>query len=123
MPYIARKDYAEQTEVVGNGQCVSLVKALAGTRPSSVWREGSKVSDLLQKGLIREGTVIATFVDGRYQNLPTGNHAAIFVRALAGGIEIFDQWRNQKPGKRIIRFDRPPSVGAAQRPELYSVVE
>lgn len=123
MPYIAGENYLEQEEVVGNGECVSLVKQLAMAPPSSLWREGEKISGLISSGrLLREGTVIATFVGGRYQNMGHGNHAAIFIRRVAGGIEVFDQWRGRKPGKRILRFSRPASAGV-QRPELYSVVE
>ena len=81
MPYIARADYAKQKEMVGNGECVTLVRHLAGARASS----------------LAKGTVIATFVNGRYQNLRQGNHAALFIRQVPGGIEIFDQWRNHTP--------------------------
>ncbi len=123
MTYIARSDYAGQKDFVGNKQCVSLVKALADARPSSLWREGDKVMDLLKRGRIPEGTVIATFTNGRYPNLPHGNHAAILVRSIGNGIEIFDQWRTHKPAKRIIRFGRPASAGITERPEMYSVVE
>jgi hypothetical protein len=123
MPYTAKEDYAKQRDVVGNGECVTLVKQLAGARQSSLWREGKKVSDLLENGRITEGTVIAIFVKGRYQNLRHGNHAALFVRRVPGGIEIFDQWRGHKPGTRIIRFGRTPAASASDRPELYSVVE
>jgi hypothetical protein len=80
------------------------------------------VPDLLKKGGIAKGTVIATFVNGRYQNLRQGNHAALFIRQVPGGIEIFDQWRNHKPSARVIHFGRS-AAGASNRPELYSVVE
>ena len=76
----------------------------------------------LQKRGIAKGTVIATFVNGRYQNLRQGNHAALFIRQVPGGIEIFDQWRNHKPSARVIYFGRS-AAGASNRPELYSVVE
>lgn len=123
MAYIARKDFAKQTEFVGNKQCVSLVKELAGARPSSLWREGDKVVERLKRGPIPEGTVIATFFDGRYPNRSHGNHAAIFVREVAGGIEIFDQWSVHKPAKRVIRFGKSASAAVVDRPEAYSVVE
>ena len=122
MPYIARADYAKQKEMVGNGECVTLVKHLAGARASSLWREGDKVPDLLEKGGMSKGPVIATFINGRYQNLRQGNHAALFIRQVPGGIEIFDQWRNHKPSARVIYFGRS-AAGASNRPELYSVVE
>ncbi len=122
MAYIAKKGFAATTKTVGNGQCVVLVKALTGAPASSLWREGSKITDILPTGKLAEGTAIATFVNGRYLNKPHGNHAAIFVRAVPGGIEIFDQWHRHAPELRTIWFGRPAS-GVAQRPELYSVVE
>ena len=97
LPSSARADYAKQKEIVGNGECVTLLRHLAGARASSLWREGDKVPDLLEKGGIAKGTVIATFVNGRYQNLRQGNHAALFIRQVPSGIEIFDQWRNHTP--------------------------
>ena len=42
MPYIARADYAKQKEIVGNGECVTLLRHLTGARASSLWREGDK---------------------------------------------------------------------------------
>nr|WP_240943931.1 BPSL0067 family protein [Janthinobacterium lividum] len=66
--------------------------------------------------------MIATFVNGRYQNLRHGKHAALFIRKVLGGIEIFDQWRNHKPSARVIHFGRSVAV-SSNRPELYSVVE
>lgn len=122
MPYIAR-NYANQKEAVGNGQCVTLVKHFSGAPPSSTWREGPKVMDLLSTpGAIASGTVIATFENGRYPNRSRGNHAAIFVRAVPGGIEVFDQWFGHAPSARTLKFGHAPERGAAQRPELYSVV-
>lgn len=122
MPYIARADYAKQKEIVGNGECVPLVMHLTGARASSLWREGDKVPDLLGKGGIAKGTLIATFVNGHYHNLRQGNHAALFIRQVPDGIEIFDQWRNHKPSARVIHFGRS-AAGARNRPECYSVVE
>lgn len=123
MAYIARKNYLHSTAVVGNGQCVTLVKELTGASPSSLWREGRNVGDILRKrGEIAEGTAIATFENGHYPNRPHGNHAAIFVRAVAGGFEVFDQWKGQAPIKRILRFNRP-AIDGVKRAELYAVVE
>ena len=42
--------------------------------------------------LIRSGTAIATFKDGKYQNLGHGNHAAIYISQNAHGITVIDQW-------------------------------
>lgn len=122
MPYIAKIGFANTNKIVGNGECVTLVKALTGAPASSLWKEGAKVKELLKNSELAEGTAIATFVNGRYLNLPHGNHAAIFVRSVPGGIEVFDQWHRHNPELRTIMFGRPGN-GAAQRPELYSVVE
>lgn len=35
MPYIANTDYAKQKEIVGNGECVTLVRHLTGATDSS----------------------------------------------------------------------------------------
>ena len=121
MPYIARK-YEKQAEVIGNGQCVTLVKQFSDAPAASLWREGDKLTPDSAKTLAA-GTVIATFAKGRYPNRSSGNHAAIFVRAFAGGIAVFDQWTNHKPSERNIYFGRGKGVNVAQRPELYSVVE
>ena len=124
MSYVADSKFTGQTEVVGNGQCVTLVKKLTGAPASSRWREGDKVSDLLRAGkTIRKGTAIATFVNGRYPNYSHGNHAAIFIRALPSGLEVFDQWRGAKPAKRTIRFGMPKGTGTVRMAENYSVVQ
>jgi hypothetical protein len=45
---------------------------------------------------LSKGTAIATFVDGKYQSLSHGNHAAFFLRQDAGGIWVMDQWSDDK---------------------------
>ena len=37
MPYIAGADYAKQKEIMGNGECVTLVRHLTDVRPGA-WR-------------------------------------------------------------------------------------
>lgn len=124
MPYIATGNFTDEKEVIGNGQCVTLVKKLTGAPPSSLWKQGAQVSSLLKDGkTIAPGTAIATFVHGRYPNYTHGTHAAIFIRATAGGIEVFDQWKGMKPGKRTIRFGMPKSIGRGRAAENYSVVQ
>jgi hypothetical protein len=124
MPYIAKKDYLATGSAVGNGQCVTLVKVWAGAPPASTWRKGADITDLLKNGgRIPEGTVIATFIDGRYPSLPHGNHAAIFIRSIGPYIEVFDQWKGAKPAVRRIRFGLPDSASRIRRAEMYSVVQ
>jgi len=36
--------------------------------------------------------------------------AAIFVKAIPGGIVVFDQWRTHKPAERIIRLSRSAAI-------------
>ncbi|MGV2287179.1 BPSL0067 family protein [Trinickia sp. YCB016] len=90
MPYIyGDAESLEKLPTVGNKQCVALVKQFAGAPASSLWHEGENVKGNL---LLKKGTAIATFVDGRYQNHASGNHAALYVGQDAGGIIVVDQW-------------------------------
>lgn len=62
MPYIAdmkkANDLQQAKKLVGNGQCVSLVHAVAVIPPASTWHQG----DLVMKNKdIVPGTVIATY--------------------------------------------------------------
>jgi len=108
MPYIAHdlehKLAGNGTSMVGNGQCVSLVKAWTGAPPSSLWRQGQKVRG---NGMISRGTAIATFVNGVYPNWIHGNHAAIFLYETADGIRVIDQWTGRThhyPQERTIHW-------------------
>ena len=122
MAYIAGAGYEKVKKVVGNGQCVALLKALTGAPALSLWRKGGDVSDLVAKACIAEGTAIATFMDGRYLNLNYGNHAAIFVREVGVYLEVFDQYKGAMPKLRRIRFGLPEDVSRVKRAEAYSVV-
>ncbi|WP_256081229.1 BPSL0067 family protein [Massilia sp. YIM B04103] len=123
MAYTATGKFTSQKEVVGNGQCVTLVKKLTGAPASSLWKEGNSIWSLIAAGkTIPSGTAIATFFNGRYPNYSTGNHAAIFLRVVANGIEVFDQWTTVKPAKRTIRFGLSKTINAVRRAESYSVV-
>jgi hypothetical protein len=68
---------------------------------TNLWTEGYSVrGETLDKG-----TAIATFVDGRYLNNSTGNHAAIYDGQSDAGIWVYDQWVSQGQVKRrFIRF-------------------
>lgn len=105
MPYIyAQVDDLEGTAKVGSKQCVALVQRYAGAPLASSWREGDAVVGHLS---IARGTVIATFVDGRYPNKSRGNHTGFFVSQDSGGVWIMDQWFSDttKPlvSKRYLR--------------------
>lgn len=105
-------DYNDQP-AIGDNQCVKLVQDAMGKvlyGPNRVdefhtrkWRAGQKITS---DRCIRSGTMIATFnSEGRYESLPTGNHAAIYIRHVAGGIEVMDQFIGKpRIAPRIIRF-------------------
>lgn len=90
-------------------QCVALVrKVLPGIGASTTWKEGKK---LTADGdpLLQPGTAIATFKDGKYPGLKTGNHAAIFLgydeQNGRKGIWVLDQFVGHPAMERFIPFD------------------
>lgn len=94
MPYIypgaAR---LERQPKVGTTDCVALVQYYAAVPHHNAWRPGASVMELRN---LAPGTAIATFVNGRYQSLKKGNHAAFFLR-YAGpgeGFWVMDQWKD-----------------------------
>ncbi|WP_234383666.1 BPSL0067 family protein [Paracidovorax avenae] len=126
MPYVYNNPKAlEGKPSVGNKQCVALVKFYAKAPASSLWREGASVKGNM---LLREGTAIATFVDGRYPNHASGNHAALYVGQDAGGIYVIDQWSKvNKIQARKLRFLGKDKHGGWTNPsnngDAFSVVE
>ncbi|HMW47015.1 MAG TPA: BPSL0067 family protein [Cellvibrionaceae bacterium] len=89
---------------VGTKHCVALVQHYAKAPVTGLWKEGAVV---LGTSTLKKGTVIATFVNGKYANLPQGNHAALYISQDSGGIWVMDQWKDdvKKPtiSKRYIR--------------------
>lgn len=74
MAYIyARVDELDDSPMVGTQQCVALIRFYANAPATFAWREGDRV---MGNTTIKPGTAIATFVNGRYPNNHTGNHAA-----------------------------------------------
>ena len=105
MAYVyAQVDDLQNSNKVGNKQCVALVRHYANLPATSQWQEGASVWG---NSTIAKGTAIATFVNGRYQSLPNGNHAAFFISQDGGGIWVMDQWASDaskpKVSKRYIR--------------------
>ncbi len=86
--------------MIGDCGCVAFVQVAARAPATSAWKEGKKVrgNDILI------GTAIATFVDGKNPNKPTGNHAAIYDGQDKDGIWVWDQWKGQPVRRRHIRF-------------------
>ena len=75
MPYTCTKvDDLEKTTMVGNHQCVALVRHYAGAPATLAWKQGEAV---LGNRLLRKGTAIATFINGKYANHQQGNHPAL----------------------------------------------
>lgn len=81
----------------GNTECVEFIIQTLSAPPTRFWREGIKVQRL-EPGMpdpVARGTAIATFVEGKYPNNDTGQHAAIYLGQNALGIQVLDQWRAQ----------------------------
>lgn len=104
MPYKYEDvDGLENHDMVGSHQCVALVQTYAAAPATSNWRQGEAV---VGNVMLRKGTAVATFVNGRYPNRSHGNHAAFFLRQALGGIYVMDQWKSKKNGKINSRFIR-----------------
>jgi len=128
MPYIYSKvDELDQTELVGTHQCVALLQHYLKVPRSSGWSQGETV---LGNHRILKGTAIATFVNGKYPSMASGNHAAFYMSQDAGGIWVVDQWKHPaklKVEKRYIRALGKTKDGAFLRPsnnaDAFSVIE
>jgi hypothetical protein len=128
MPYVyADVDDLEQTDKVGTKQCVVLVQHYAKAPVTRLWTEGARV---LGTHTIQKGTAIATFVDGKYANGTTGNHAGLYISQDAGGIWIMDQWSSDtgkpKVSKRYLRKKGQSGnryVDPSNNADAYSVIE
>lgn len=121
-------DNLQDTPLVGTGTCVALVQHYVNVGHTSTWREGEPVRG---NQTIRKGTAIATFRNGRYPNLSSGNHAAFYIRQDATGIWVMDQWPNdpRKPrvSMRHIPFRGQNSDGSFVNPsnngDAVSIIE
>jgi len=96
-------------KVIGDGQCVEVVKLICGCPQTALWKRGALV-----KGIpILPGTAIATFAPpseahpkGMYENDTHGrSHAAVYLGQDADGIRVIDQWLTQPCHERKIHFD------------------
>jgi hypothetical protein len=96
---------------IGSGQCVDLVKHVAGIGPTATWKQGAAV---LGNDALKDGTPIACFDrDGTYGNHTDGtSHAAIYLgpsTKYAGGIRVYDQWLGHAPAERDIGLTGSPA--------------
>jgi hypothetical protein len=106
------------TSLVGNGECVALVQGYSDVGLTSTWVEGSQITPTSYPS---KGTAIATFVDGKYPNASTGNHAAFFYKMTTAGMEVVDQWKSLKAvQKRTIRFT---GNGGSNDAGAFSVIQ
>ncbi|UGQ46657.1 BPSL0067 family protein [Massilia endophytica] len=118
----------DKQEKIGDGECVTLIKHFTGAGMTRTWKQGAAVAG---NRALREGTAIATFVNGRWRGLAHGNHAAFYLSQVADGVYIVDQWKNNatKPliSRRFIRRLGKDSRGNYIRPtenaDAYSVIE
>ncbi len=113
--------YVKAGVLVGNGQCVALVRDATGAPQTPLWIEGPKVLD---NPRVPAGAAIATFIDGKYPSHDKGNHAAIYLGPDPKGIKVIDQWVNSSrhpPQPRVIRRNNPHGAVVDQA-EVYSVV-
>ncbi|MYM69828.1 BPSL0067 family protein [Pseudoduganella sp. FT55W] len=102
MPYVYSKvDALEGSAKVGTHQCVVLIQHYTDAGPASGWRQGEAA---FGNPMIRKGTAIATFKDGRYPNAKHGNHAAFFLRQGINGIYVMDQWNSERKPHVSERF-------------------
>jgi len=107
-PFV-KKSYAELVgkPLVSTHSCASLVQFYTNVGPTVKWREGIVVKG--NKDKISPGTAIATFVNGAYPNLQSGNHAALYVDQDELGITVIEQWIGlAKIHKRHIIFRGEP---------------
>jgi len=77
---------------------------------------------------IRKGTAIATFVNGRYPNLASGNHAAFYTSQDADGMWIMDQFAGKpRVSMRHITFQGQNADGNFANPnnnaDAFSIIE
>lgn len=114
--------YVEKSFVNGGGhaECVEFIKQALGAPATTSWREGKKIT----KGdlTLPRGTAIATFVNGKYPQNDTGQHAAVYLGQDGFGIQVLDQWR-KKPTvtKRTIKWKN--GIGLSNQAGAFSVIE
>jgi hypothetical protein len=127
MPYIyAEAEALVGKPVIGNKQCVALVREFAGAPASSLWGGGKTI--VRGTFTMRVGTAIATFVNGKYSSLRTGNHAALYLGQDGGGIWVVDQWRRvDHIQKRYLKFKGKDAKGRYIDPrnngDAFTVIE
>lgn len=126
MPYVYSnaEDLAKKPPV-GTKQCVALITQYTSAPITVMWKEGAIVKGNLH---LAKGTAIATFVNSKYPNQGTGNHAAFYIGQDAIGIWVVDQWSSSKTIKsRRLSFRGQDNAGKFINPsnngDAFSVIE
>lgn len=108
----------------GRAECVQLLKSLMAAPRTLFWKEGRKLKASWDR--IQPGTAIATFIKGRYPQTGRGpgtKHAAIFLRATATGIYVFDQFAGRDDAQeRFIPWHHPRDPRPSNNATAYSTV-
>lgn len=118
--YICHQISSYADKIIGDGQCVSLIKKCSSAPQTSLWKPGKKVLSL-PRGSIKPGSIIATFKNGKYPN-KTGYHAAIYISHNVNGILVWDQWSGKAVHKRLIRT-RNDNASSSNTAQAYYLVE
>ncbi|MFM8330329.1 MAG: BPSL0067 family protein, partial [Candidatus Methylumidiphilus sp.] len=105
----------------GDAQCVELLKQTLNAPRTSEWEQGDNIT----KGItLTEGTAIATFVDGKYPNNSTGQHAAIYLGQNERGIIVLEQYKGLDSIQvRTIPWSPKPHSSLSNNGSAYSVVK
>jgi hypothetical protein len=118
-----------QSDVIGNGECVTACKKFSGLEGTSTsqWRAGPQVTTDKD---IKPGTAIATFdSNGRYPKGDQPKNSGIYLgRGTNGSIWILDQWparsgtgqKDHPPQPRELLTDN--SRGASNNSNAYHVI-
>ncbi|MGH9818605.1 MAG: BPSL0067 family protein [Pyrinomonadaceae bacterium] len=109
---------------VGNRQCVALVQTLLDMPSTKRWFEDTNGTSVYGNHALPQGTVIATFVGGKYLSMPNGNHAAIYIKQIPKGILVIDQWIHEgkvKPPSFREIHDDPKATRSNYAPAFSAV--
>lgn len=118
--YVCQNPSSYKNKVIGDGSCVSLIKKCSFAPDTRYWSAGEKVLSL-PPGSIPEGSIIATFRNGKYPSM-RGYHAAIYISHDENGIWVWDQWLSMPVHKRLIRL-RKDKANASNSAQAYRLVK
>jgi hypothetical protein len=113
-------------KLVSTGTCAALVQHYTRVGKTDGWIEGLVVKGNAAK--LKKGTAIATFVDGKYPNKETGNHAAFYISQDKNGLTVVEQFKSlDKPQQRTLSYLGKNKDGTFKDPsnngDAFSVIE